>query len=43
VPKVVAAALVLVLAGPWLLGNLTHFASASMDTLTELGREAGKR
>jgi len=43
VPKVVAAALVLVLAGPWLLSNLTHFAATAMATITDLGREAGKR
>ena len=42
VPKVVAAALVLILAGPWLLSHLTQFASASMDTIVELGREANR-
>ncbi len=42
VPKMVAAALVLVLAGPWLLGHLTQFTSKSMQTVVDLGREAGQ-
>ena len=43
VPKIVAAALVLVLAGPWLLSHLTQFTSTSMTTLVDLGREAGTK
>lgn len=41
VPKIAAVGLVLVLAGPWVLGRLVHFAEESFHTMADIGRASG--
>ncbi len=40
VPKLIAVGLVMAIAGHWILGNLTNYASASMEATVQIAREA---
>jgi flagellar biosynthetic protein FliQ len=42
VPKIVAVALVIVLAGPWVLGRLTRFTGGAVARTADVGRVAGR-
>lgn len=41
VPKIVAVGLVLVLAGPWVLGRLVRYAENSFSVVATLGKPSG--
>ena len=41
VPKIVAVGLVLLLAGPWVLGRLVGYATSSLQAVAEIGQHGG--